>query len=522
MDVQNCIATIQGKPTGLFKFRVTFQEKIKCITELAQYKDRHLDSIVMSATRDEEPYVQEVACAVMVSRFNELSGVREVEARLGQMLLRGSDPGFWLGARPRDEAVVLVCIATVNHSGYVRQAALGQMATYTDWRYIPFILRRAGDWVQQVRDQARATLAQYKTADFRLGFLAALPDIEALLSVKRVDLRPVYQDVMHWLVQVVDPEQLLTEVEGLSDTSRSRVVRYLLTDHLCGAAMLRAFINDRSFLIRSAAVRHLLTRTEPWSSELLEHALSDAFPNIRASAFKELIRRGAASEEMLTIGLTDTSFEVRQQAAKQVGLSKNELLRHYEDRLKAANRIAGSLLGLSDYADPDLAEVISPFADHSDNVVRRAALFALAKIAPTAAYDHALVMIVDRNKRIRSKAESILLEHHDQGVVERGRELMGSESVMHRSVGLSLLNKFGGWQSLATTLGACVDPSSRISDLAWAFLDAWAGYARRLFTNPTAEDIDRARSAMVGVRSELAAPTYQQKRTLDAVEVFLA
>ena len=159
MDVQNCIKTIQGKPTGLLKFRVSYTEKIKCISELAQYSDKYLDSIIMSATRDEEPFVQEMAAAVIVARFNELRGAREIEERMCGMLLQTTDPALWYRTRTLDEAIVLVSIASICTNGYVRQAALEQMSSTPDWRYIPFILRRTGDWVPQVRAQAARMIA---------------------------------------------------------------------------------------------------------------------------------------------------------------------------------------------------------------------------------------------------------------------------------------------------------------------------------------------------------------------------
>lgn len=522
MDVQNCIKTIQGKPTGLFKFRVSYSEKIECISELARSSDRYLDGIIMSATRDEEPYVQEIAAGVIVSRFNGLKGVREVEERMSGMPLQTTDPAFWYGNRPLDQAVTLVSIASVNGNGYVRQAALEQMSNTTDWRYIPFILRRMGDWVPQVRAQAAKTLTGYKASGFRKGFLGAIHDIESLLQVKRVDLLSVYHEVMRWLVHEAEPTQLLTEVQGLGDASRFRVVRYMLAEHTCGQVMLQTFLADRSFLIRLAAVRHLVTLSEDWTGALLESALRDTFPNIRTIALKELIRRDRATPTLLTLGLTDPSYDVRDMAAKRLALSRDALVKYYREHLKGGDRVVGCLLGLRDVNAGEYMADILPYTTHSDPTVRQAALMALAKLAPDKAYDHAMSMIVDRNKRIRAKAEGILLERHDQAVVQRARTLMASEQVMHRLAGMSLLNKFGGWGSLPDTLTACLDGSPRVADQAWVNLNAWLPYARRLFTDTSAQDVEEARTALSHVRSRLVKPSYSQQRTLDAVQVFLS
>lgn len=521
MDVQNCIKTIQGKTTGLFQFRVSYTDKIKCISELARHLDRYLDGIIMSATRDEEPFVQEIAAAVIVSRFHELKGVRELEERMSGMPLQTSDPAFWRGNRPADEAVTLVSIASINGNGYVRQAALEQMASATDWRYIPFILRRVGDWVPQVRTQAAKTLAQYKATEFRKGFLAAIHEIESLLQVKRVDLVAVYQEVMRWLVHDVDPAQLLIEVQELGDASRFRVIRYLLAEHRCGEVMLGTFLTDRSFLVRLATVRHVVALSEDWSSGLLEGALNDPFPSVRTSAFKELIRRDRATPATLTLALTDPSLDVRNMAAKHLALSREALVEHYREHLKRDIRVDGCLLGLRDAKGTEHVTDVVPYTAHSDPTVRQAALMALAGLAPDQAYEHAMLMIVDRNKRIRAKAEAILLERHDQAVFDRALSLLASEQVMHRLAGLSLLNKFGGWGSLPHTLKACLDGTSKVADQAWVNLNAWERYARNLFTIASPQAIERTRIALGNVRAGLKELTYAQRKTLDAVEVFL-
>ena len=521
MDVQNCIKTIQGKPTGLLQFRVSYTDKIECISELARYSDKYLDGIIMSATRDPEPFVQEIAAAVIVSRFHELKGVREVEEHMSGMPLQTSDPAFWCSNRPADEAVTLVSIASINGNGYVRQAALERMASATHWRYIPFILRRVGDWVPQVRIQAAKTLALYKAPEFRKGFLAAIHDIESLLQVKRVDLVAVYQEVMRWLVHEVDPALLQIEVQELGDASRFRVIRYLLAEHACGEAMLHTFLTDRSFLVRLATIRHVVALSEDWSTGLLEGALNDPFPSVRTSALKELIRRDRATPAALTLALTDPSFDVRNMAAKRLALSGEALVEHYREHLKRGIRVVGCLLGLRDAKGREHVTDVVPYTAHSDPPVRQAALMALTGLAPDQAYEHAMSMIVDRNKRIRAKAEGILLDRHDQAVFDRALTLLASEQVMHRLAGLSLLNKFGGWGSLPHTLKACLDGAPQVADQAWVNLNAWVGYARRLFTDASPQDVESARIALGNVRVGLNELTHARRRTLDAVEVFM-
>lgn len=446
---------------------------------------------------------------------------KEVQDPKLSMPLHARDTAIWEASLPHDEAVMHVCMASSNYSGYVREAALAQMAAAPDRRYIPFILRRLGDWVPQVREQARKTLAKYKAPEFRKGVLSAIHDVEALLRVKRVDLVSVYQEIMRWLVHEADPSELLTEIGGLGDASRFRVIRYILAERSCSQEMVRTFLTDRSFLIRLATVRHLVKRTEDWTTALLEEAAADHFPSIRSAAVKELIRHDRASQALLTHWLTDPSLDVREMANKRLGLTRDDLLEHYRVRLKNGQGLVGCLLGLRDIKGTECTTEVLGYTEHTSPLIRQAALTSLAVISPDEAYYRALEMIVDANKRVRTKASAILLERHDQAVVERARALLASTDVMHRRAGLSLLNKYGGWTVLPDLLLACLDRSPQVAPQAWSNLDAWVSYARRLFTDASAQDLEKARAALAHVRSKLMQPSYSQQRALDAVQVFL-
>jgi len=179
-------------------------------------------------------------------------------------------------------------------------------------------------------------------------------------------------------------------------------------------------------------------------------------------------------------------------------------------------------LGLGDLKAIEAVAEVVPFTEHPVEAVRRAALVALSQLAPDVAYDRAMLLVVDPKKRIRAKAAAILLDKHDQAVVERARELMTSEQVKHKLVGLSLLNGYGGWQVLADMLLACLDASPRVVDQAWTNLEAWVSYARRLFTKPATDDLERARVALDRVNTAVTAPNFQQKGILVAVKGFLS
>jgi HEAT repeat protein len=522
VDVSDCINTIKGKPSGLFSFRILPADKIACIAELAAIKEAYFEWVILPALRDADVQVQAAAAAVFRDRLVEMNEAKAVEERLSHLPVLTSDLEFWQDTRTSDELVALVSISSINRGGYIRQAAMQQMARTPHPGYVPFLLRRLGDWVPQVRDLAHRTLPLYLAPPFRAAFLKAIPEIDALQRVKRVDLRPAYGAIMHWLASTVEPQQLLNEVQGLGDASRFRIIRYLLAAQRCEQPLMVAFLRDRSFIVRLEAMRHLATRTEAWTEALLQVAMQDPAPSVRIQAFKELVRRGLATEAMLLQGSTDPSAEVRELATKGLRWTREALMDHYRACLRAGEQLVGAVLGLADGKDAATAADILPYTDHPDNAVRRAALMALSRVAPEEAYRRAMAMVTDRNKRIRAKAQAILLAVHDPAVLARAVELLAAPDVLHRSAGISLLGHYGGWQVLAPLLTACRDADPTVAEQAWTRVMAWSLYARNLFTRPSTADVEEARTALAQLKSHLHDPSREQRAALEAVEGFLS
>lgn len=521
MDVERCIRTIRGTAVGWLRFRVPEREKIACIEALAALGKKELDGVVLSAMLDGSPAVQAAAAGAITARFRTVERIHEVKERFGYVLLRATDPSFWLRHQAVDEAVALLCIASMNRNGHVRQAALVQMGLMPDPRYIPYVLYRLGDRVPQVREQAGATLGRHTGPAFRSALLDALPHIEALLRVRRVDLAPAHKALMAELVGAVAPERLVREAHRLGEPARSALVRFLWTDASADRTLVAAFLKDRHPLVRLLTVRHLATRKEEWSPDLLREAMHDAFGSIRKVAFNELIRRDRADPDLLREALTDPAFDIREGAAKRLGRDDEARSVHYRDRLQAGQRLVGSLLGLRDVKGVAAVDAIEPFTAHPRAAVRLSALRALAKLAPERAASLALAMVTDRSNAIRAKAERLLLARHDGITVERGRALQTADQERHRLAGLSLLKRLGGWAALDGILTACTDASPRIADQAWRDLEGWLRYAVRLFIRPGPVESERIRQALATLRNGPPTPTPERRVRLDQAASFL-
>lgn len=312
VDVQKCIALINGVKASWLSRAPSSSERIAAIRDLAALNEPYYDDVLLGATRDSDRPVREAAAVILADRARRNATVRGVEVRFSRFEIRTSDPVFWANNLPTDDARALISLSSVNSSGYVRQAALKQMTADRHAAYVPFILPRLGDWVPQVRDQAHRSLKRYRETQFRKGFLEALSELEALLGIRRVDLNEVYQDTMSWIVSGTEPNELLDEIKSVGETSRFRVVRFMLKHLTCGEVFMRTLLMDRNFLVRLSTVRHLIERNEGWVGQLLLVAMRDEFAPVRSLALRGLISSGEASQEVLYNGLVDRALAVRE------------------------------------------------------------------------------------------------------------------------------------------------------------------------------------------------------------------
>jgi hypothetical protein len=66
---------------------------------------------------------------------------------------------------PEEIKITLLCITSLNGSGYSREKALTQLAEIKNHRVFPFILFRLADWVPTIQKKAEKIIEEYLSKD---------------------------------------------------------------------------------------------------------------------------------------------------------------------------------------------------------------------------------------------------------------------------------------------------------------------------------------------------------------------
>ncbi|MBM3844760.1 MAG: hypothetical protein FJ405_00545, partial [Verrucomicrobia bacterium] len=196
----------------------------------------------------------------------------------------------WQNLRPSDVArlaqskfpTTLVGLASSHFSGYVREAAVAELASQRTGEELPFLLIRLNDWVSQVRDVAgRAVQARIEPA-YAVHFLKNISLVLHLRACGRVERQ--FVDQICDLLKRVECRDVLRA----GTTSKDKAVRKICfqlaaeAEPSTRAVIVRTAMTDPDAVARSWAARHLLPDVS--SDELpgvIEPMLKDRFRPVR-------------------------------------------------------------------------------------------------------------------------------------------------------------------------------------------------------------------------------------------------
>src|SRR5262245_55917375 len=86
-----------------------------------------------------------------------------------------------------DAQLARLLAETTSRSGYEREQAVLTLGCLRNPASIPYLVVRANDWVAQVRTAAYAALIGMLEPPFVRAFVAALPQIQHLMTCGRAD-----------------------------------------------------------------------------------------------------------------------------------------------------------------------------------------------------------------------------------------------------------------------------------------------------------------------------------------------
>jgi len=396
----------------------------------------------------------------------------------------------------------LVGLASFHFSGYVRQAAVAELASQRTGKELPFLLIRLNDWVSQVREAAAKEVRARIEPDYAVHLLANISLVLRLRHCGRVEKKFV-DDICVLLKRAECRDVLQVGTKSKDKTVRRISFRLAAeAEPSSRTAIIRAVMTDPDAVARSWAVRHFLPDVSP--DELpgvLEPMFKDCFMPVRRDAlWFAATKRPDIAKQPLRDALLDNHISMRETARQFLGMaevkSARDFYAHTIEHGKEQQRFA-AICGLGETGKAIDLPVVAPFQNSPLTKIRRAAAYAIGRLDLEGQLPKLVSALSDSKpsvsrealKALQTKARYISLAELENLFAG------GADFHLRRNV-LTLILHTDKWKKIPTLLKASADKDARIAEQAAKALRAWSTNYNGSFAEPNREDVQRISVAL--------------------------
>jgi HEAT repeat protein len=416
----------------------------------------------------------------------------------------------WQSLRPSDVgrlaqskfATSLVGLASSHCSGYVREAAVVELASQRTGKELPFLLIRLNDWVSQVRDVAERAVRARIEPGYAVHFLANITLVFRLRVCGRVEKK--FVDEICDLLKRAECKDVLLAGTTSKDNAVRRISFQLAAEAEppTRAAIVRAAMTDPDAVARSWAVRHFLSDVS--SDELprvIEPMLKDRFMPVRRDAlWYAATKRPDIAKQPLRDALLDSHISMRETARQFLAVAEVEDVRDFYAGALAIGtdkqRFA-VICGLGETGKAADVPLVVPFLNSPLTKIRRAAAYAIGRLDLEGQLERLVGVLSDARpgvsrealKALQSKARLVSMD--DLEALAAG----GADFHVRRNA-LTLISHTEKWKRIPDLLKACADKDERISEQSAKALRAWLSNYNSSFAEPTRDDFQRISLAL--------------------------
>ncbi len=416
----------------------------------------------------------------------------------------------WHDLRPSDVsrlaqskfAVSLVGLASFHYSGYVREAAVKELATQCKGKELPFLLIRSNDWVSQVRDiAAKAVRARVEPA-YAVHFLANISLVFRLRSCGRVDKQ--FVDEICGLLKRPECKEVLQMGMASKDKAIRRVSFQLAAeaDPSTRTSIVRALMTDPDAVARSWATRHFLPEVTPEElPNVIEPMLKDRYMPVRRDALWALAtKRPDLAVKTLRSALLDNHISMRETARQFLGVAEvNSARDFYANAFESVEdkQCFAAICGLGETGTAVDVPLVAQFLNSSLTKIRRAAVYAIGKLDVEGQLGKLIDFLSDGKPSVSREAMKALLPKARYIPLADLEHLIVSGANFHvRRNALTLVLHADKWKKIPVLLEACADNELRLAERAARALRDWSVNYNSSFAEPTREDFEKIQTAL--------------------------
>jgi HEAT repeat protein len=271
-------------------------------------------------------------------------------------------------------------------NGYEREKAVRQLGLVGDSISIPMLIKRANDWVPQVRAASYKVLRDLLTEENALAFVDALPKIYHLESCYRDDHRELIKVVESFLLSEENKAKVVSGCISANPLV-TRCCLKLTIEHqlLQPYQIVLQCIGSHDVVVRSTVANLFKLLTDDQLKEVMEAGLKDPFMPVRRETFLlSLSRFQDDSANLLEIFAFDRHASVREIAVKklvEIGVDiENLYLQKLSAKQSKLSQLRSALLGLSENNCIPAISTISEYLSSKYSSLRKASLQALVKL----------------------------------------------------------------------------------------------------------------------------------------------
>ena len=417
----------------------------------------------------------------------------------GSQVWRDAQPDAVAGLDvPEHAAAAVYGVLSSHPRGYIREAAVTQLARIHSGAELPFLLLRLNDWVAKIHDAALAAIESRLESEQFDDFMANLDLVFRLEECRRYDHTAVVSRVIKALASPDYADQLATALRSASRTVRRRT--YRATVEFGGAdatRVIRQCLRSDDGVLRLWATRDakfLLADKE--LQEALPAVLDDRFlPVRRESLLCVMARFPDQTVKWLTLALLDQSRSLREFARFHLRKAPDvDIANYYRENLNRPDTLRQAIVGLGETGHRGDEQLVFNFLLDRRPSIRAATIRCIGLLSK--GWPNAILFdaIQDDSKQVVLEACNALAQSIDVVELSRLGGILRNEvrTGVLMSV-LDLVDRRETWDAMPYLVEATASRNSEVADAAMLKIRSKVNH---VYTSPTATQRELIQDAL--------------------------
>lgn len=380
----------------------------------------------------------------------------------------------------------LLCIASMNSNGYVREEALNGLLANPNQFTFPFILFRLSDWVSAIRLKAESAIQVIIQNEEPEFLIKNHKLIDWLLRIERSDLQHIHNHIIQSIFSDRNTESIIKSIYKYSDGEKFFIFKNLITRGKLECA-LDEILSDKNNLIRLLAVRNIDFID---NIQVAKKLLNDRSQKIKQYTINRIPNNkvNELKDEIYQL-IFDTSSGVRASARLLLTKHGNYNFREiYREALEIKPN-SGCILGLAEVGSKSDTIMIEGFLKSKVVKLRASSLLALSILDYGYSKELSFQLLLNDNSNTVKRICSIIIQRETStDDLEKLRTIYDIGQNETKRFILKTISHYGGWSIVGDFLKGILESDTNLRQMSYSLLNGWYLYSVRLGTTQKHEE----------------------------------